>query len=398
MGSYEFHDIEGKPVLKYDVVICGGGGAGLWILNILVKAGFSVLLIEKEALGGIQTVASQGMIHGGQRYMLTANYSIHAESVAPLPERWNACLRGEGELDLSGVRVLSERQVMWSTGGLLGHLAVNTATYILKARARKLETRDVPLALADSSVPSVYELPEKVLDIGSLVNVLSAPHGARIRKGSIESLGRDGRLVVSGISIEAQIVICAAGVGNEDLMALLGVGRGGAQQRPLRQLMVKTMSSFLYGHGINASYKPRVTVTSHPLPSGGYVWYLGGALADETLSLTEDDAVAFAKQEMKAMFSHLHWDDKQWATWYGVRAEASSPTGRLPNGPVVQEYGNVLVVWPTKLTLTPLLGDYVLQCLSERRVVPEHSGPPSEPPNLPKPAPAPVPWACARWK
>ena len=56
-----------------DIVICGGGGSGLWLLNILKKAGFSVLLVEKNSIGGTQTIASQGMIHGGQRYMLGNN-------------------------------------------------------------------------------------------------------------------------------------------------------------------------------------------------------------------------------------------------------------------------------------------------------------------------------------
>jgi glycine/D-amino acid oxidase-like deaminating enzyme len=378
---------------KYDIVICGGGIAGLWLLNVLHKAGFNILLIEKDALGGTQTMASQGMIHGGQRYMLGANPSTHAASVATLPDRWNACLCGQGELDLTGVRVLSETQVMWSTGGRLAHMALSAGTHTMKAKTRKLDGHEVPEALASLTAFPVYELPEKVLDVGSLVEALSRPHKARLVKACVESLARDGSLIVSGSRIKAQIVICAAGFGNEEFLTMLDAGLGTSQRRPLKQLMVKPMPFALYGHGITTSYKPRVTVTSYPLQSGGYVWYLGGAIADDTLDLADDDAIAYAKREMQAIFGHLDWTGKQWATWYGVRSEAYSQNGRLPSGPVVQEYGNALVVWPTKLTLTPLLGDQVLKRLAAKGVLPRYLEPTSETFKL-----VPLPLATFPWE
>ena len=55
---------------KIDIAILGGGIAGLWLLNLLVSRGYSVVLLEKEALGAGQTIASQGMIHGGVKYAL----------------------------------------------------------------------------------------------------------------------------------------------------------------------------------------------------------------------------------------------------------------------------------------------------------------------------------------
>jgi hypothetical protein len=388
---------EESLIQSYDVVVCGGGVAGLWLLNVLAKEGFAVLLIEKESLGGTQTMASQGMIHGGQRYLLGSNPSNHAESVAPLPDRWDACLAGQGELDLSRVRVLSHTQVMWPTGSRLSHLALSTATHTLNAKTRKLVAHEVPSALTGLNDLPVYELPEKVLDIASLVEELSMPHRSRIRKGRVDSLSCDGHLTASGLQIKAQIIICAAGVGNEELLTLLGAGQGRTQRRPLRQLMVKTMPFPLYGHGITTSYRPRVTVTSHPLPSGGFVWYLGGAIADDTLSLTDDEAIRFAKKEMNAIFDHIDWSEKQWATWYCVRGEAFSQNGRLPSGPVVQEYGNVLAVWPTKLTLTPLLGDRVLKRLAEKGVLPKHVATFYQPRELQSPNLASFPWEEVDW-
>ena len=54
-----------SQILKTDVLIFGGGIAGLWLLNRLHNAGYSAWLMEQEALGSGQSIASQGMIHGG---------------------------------------------------------------------------------------------------------------------------------------------------------------------------------------------------------------------------------------------------------------------------------------------------------------------------------------------
>ena len=72
---------------KTDIAILGGGIAGLWLLNLLAKRGYSVLLIEKEALGSGQTIASQGMIHGGIKYALGGFLSDASETISAMPAR-----------------------------------------------------------------------------------------------------------------------------------------------------------------------------------------------------------------------------------------------------------------------------------------------------------------------
>lgn len=391
------NDFQMDSTATFDIVICGGGCAGLWLLNLLKSAGYSVLLVEPNAVGGTQTIASQGMIHGGQRYMLGKESSTHAESVSSLPSRWELCLCGQGEIDLRTVNILSSTQVMWPAGNGLSYFAVNTASYLIKAKTRKLSGQEVPKALSGFNVP-IFELPEKVLDIASLIKVLSAPHNDSIHIGSVDSLSRDGSLVISGHKVNAQTIICAAGLGNEKFLSLLQPNKKTSQRRPLRQLMVKTMPFPLYGHGITTSYKPRVTVTSHPLSSGGYVWYLGGAIADDTLKLDDHAAISYALQEMKEIFPDFDWSDKEWSSWCGYRAEAYDKNGRLPDGPVIQEYDNVVVAWPTKLTLVPLLGDKVLSLLNDRGIRPTHL-----PPNLftqsttTEPPHCTLPWNNSEW-
>ena len=56
--------------IRVDVVIVGGGIAGLWLLNLLRSRGYGAVLIERSAFGDGQTICSQGMIHGGLKYAL----------------------------------------------------------------------------------------------------------------------------------------------------------------------------------------------------------------------------------------------------------------------------------------------------------------------------------------
>jgi hypothetical protein len=202
-------------------------------------------------------------------------------------------------------------------------------------------------------------------------------------------------VVVSGISLQAKIIIFTAGTGNEEALRLLNVKEQHTQRRPLRQIMVKPMPYALYGHGIVGQPKPRVTVTSHPLGNGHYVWYLGGNLAEEGAKLTEAEALHFAKKEMQDIFPHLDWEQKEWASWCGDRAEPFDASGRLPPGPCIQQRGKILIAWPTKLTFVPALSDRIFDRLQEIGVMPT---PKTAPPDLPETEIGPYPWEEAAWQ
>ena len=89
-----------------DIVIFGGGIAGLWMLKRLHLAGYQAILLEKDQLGAGQTLASQGIVHGGLKYALSGNLGKAANTISDMPSRWRNCLAGNDVLDLSGVRVL----------------------------------------------------------------------------------------------------------------------------------------------------------------------------------------------------------------------------------------------------------------------------------------------------
>src|SRR5690606_35546322 len=94
---------------------------------------------------------------------------------------WRDCLKGEGEINLSSVPVLSDKTYMWSEGSLLSRITSFFASRVLRSRVSALGGKDRPTAFQDESFDgSIYELDECVLNVPALVRALAAPHAGRI--------------------------------------------------------------------------------------------------------------------------------------------------------------------------------------------------------------------------
>jgi glycerol-3-phosphate dehydrogenase len=66
---------------QYDVVIVGGGVHGAGVLQAAVAAGHSALLIERQALASGTSSRSSKLIHGGLRYLESAQFALVRESL-----------------------------------------------------------------------------------------------------------------------------------------------------------------------------------------------------------------------------------------------------------------------------------------------------------------------------
>jgi glycerol-3-phosphate dehydrogenase len=66
---------------EYDVVIIGGGIHGAGVLQAAVAAGYSALLIERRALASGTSSRSSKLIHGGLRYLESAQFALVRESL-----------------------------------------------------------------------------------------------------------------------------------------------------------------------------------------------------------------------------------------------------------------------------------------------------------------------------
>lgn len=376
--------------LSTDVLIVGGGIAGLWLNARLRRQGFATVLVECGSLGGGQSLKSQGIIHGGAKYALHGALTGASEAIADMPRRWREALAGAGELDLSGVRILSDAHYLWSPGTLAGNLTSFFASKAVRGRVDQVKGEQLPPALQHPKFKGkVYRLAELVLDVPSLIARLAELAGDGLLAGrQVEPL-REGDelcgLIVDGREIRAQRVVLSAGAGNAELLAALGIEQPAQQLRPLHMVLAKGPAlKPLYAHCLGGGPKPRVTVTTHPAADGQWVWYLGGDLAEaDGVARDEGAQVMAAQKEMAALLPWVDQSQTRWATLRVDRAEPAQSGLVRPDNAFLAEQQNLLVGWPTKLALAPDFADRVLATLQRDGVTPAHHG---SLPELPRPA------------
>ncbi|MBK7361299.1 MAG: FAD-dependent oxidoreductase [Micavibrio sp.] len=105
-----------------DIIIHGGGIAGLWTLARLKNLGYDALLVEPNAIGGVQTIASQGIIHSGLKYALSGKINALAREISAMPDVWREALNGNGPVDLSKAKRAAETQYMMIPKGVMGSI------------------------------------------------------------------------------------------------------------------------------------------------------------------------------------------------------------------------------------------------------------------------------------
>ena len=383
-------------VISTDVLIVGAGVTGLWLNARLRKQGFSTIVVERESLGGGQSVKSQGIIHGGAKYALHGALTGASEAIADMPRRWREALAGDGELDLSGVRILSQAHYLWSPGTLAGNLTSFFASKAVRGRVDQVKGEQLPPALQDPRFKGkVYRLAELVVDVPSLIERLANLAGDGLLAGqSIEPLFDNNEWVglrVDGRDIHAQRIIFSAGAGNAELLAGAGISVPAQQLRPLHMVLVKGPSlKPLYAHCLGGGPKPRITVTTHPAANGEWVWYLGGDIAEaDGVAREPAEQIAVAQKELGNLLPWVDLSQAQWATLRVNRAEPAQSGLVRPDNAFLSDQGRLLVGWPTKLALAPDFSDRVLQALEQDGIKPGHA---PALPELPRPPLGQTPW------
>ena len=376
--------------ISTDVLIVGAGVAGLWLNARLRRLGYSTVLVERASLGGEQTIKSQGIIHGGTKYALHGALTGASEAIADMPRRWREALAGNGELDLSGTRLLSEAHYLWSPGTLAGNLSSFFASKAVRGRVDQVKGEQLPPALQDRAFKGkVYRLAELVIDVPSLLANLAQLAGDSLLAGErIEPL-RDGDalvgLTVDGREIRAQRIVLSAGGGTEALLRVLGLSQPAMQRRPLHMVLAKGPNlKPLYAHCLGGGPKPRITVTTHPAADGQWVWYLGGDLAEADGVAREPAAqIAAAQKEVASLMPWIDQSQMRWATLRIDRAEPAQSGLVRPDNAFLAEQQRLLVGWPTKLALAPDFADRVMASLERDGIRPAAQ---AQLADLPRPA------------
>ncbi|MBL8886036.1 MAG: FAD-binding oxidoreductase [Phycisphaerales bacterium] len=364
---------------RVDVVIIGGGVAGLWCRWRLASAGYSVALIERSRLGDGQTAASQGILHRGVKYALSAEASRAAATAEASARVWDDAMSGKEGPDLSGVEVVAASMLMWTDAGVISKLTGAIASKVLTSRVVAAERRDIP-AFLEIRGRSVYRVDETVINPVSVLRCLADAAAGPIVCEEVRAItpgGASTRVTTGGGEFEAGAVVLCAGAGNELLLELLGKDPAAwTQHRDLHMVVASGAPGKIFGHWVaSATDKPRLTITSADV--GGLThWYVGGDLAEQGVARTPEDQIEAAKSELRSCFHSLSLAGWNFRTIRISRAEGKDASGKRPDGPVVRRIDGTgggtgggtgaIAVWPTKLVMAPAAADEVLKLVRER--------------------------------
>jgi len=380
-------------IIDFDVLIYGGGVVGLWSLAILRQAGYSAMLVENNRLGGVQTLASQGIIHSGVKYALTGQLTPAATSIAAMPKIWRACLSGVGKLNLSNVKVLTEHQCLWTTDSLGSTVAGFFASHAMRSRVVAIrDSAQLPYVFQHSQFNGkVYRLNEPVLDVKSLIVELM-----RLGEHNYFSFAQTTNFTSSTeFRLRPRRIVLAAGAGNEQLIKNFGLSDLAMQRRPLHMVMVRGNLPPLYAHCLGVSAVPRVTITSHPLENGEQLWYLGGQLAETGVDKSPLQQIRAAQQELVLLLPWLDFQHLHWSTLKVERAEPLKTGLMRPDRYFFTTHDDVSIVWPTKLAFAPAIAMELLADLETNNIKP--CGEIVDLPALPKPLEPKLPWEIAEF-
>lgn len=391
--------------MQVDVLIFGGGVAGLWALDDLVGRGFHAVLLEANGLGSGQTIAAQGIVHGGLKYTLQGLMTRSAMNIREMPGIWRDCLAGTRRPNLGRTRIRSRSCYLWRTESVTSKLGMIGARWGLRAAPQALSESEIPEILAGCP-GTVACVDEPVISTASMLEDFLNQHRERILKISpvdgLELRVEDRQLrcvrltdPCSGQQLEIQpaCAVLAAGSGNAGLRELCGLDPRNMQRRPLHMVMVRGNLPLLNGHCVDGA-KTRVTITADRDSQGRTVWQVGGQVAELGVAMDPLTLIRHTQAEIEAAIPGIDLAEAEWSTYQVDRAEGLDEKGRRPDASRVLREGNIVTAWPTKMALAPIAAREILELVSTIGVT-AHSRTEMCPADWPRPTVAAAPWETA---
>lgn len=382
--------METRKPIPIDALIIGGGIAGLWLLARLKAQGKRVFLCESTAIGHGQTIASQGIIHGGTKYALMGQASKAAKAIANMPKRWQQALQGQGAVDLSTVSCLTDHQLLWTSANVSAKVTGFFASKLMRSRMQNVQPHAYPSFFQHADFRGhLYQLAEPVLDIPSLLSTFQQTFRDDLIHSQAINLHADRNNAAhynatiqcenQPITFRPQRIFATAGEGNLALLEQLAAISPHAlssqmsptimQRRPLQMLMVKGKQlPQLYAHALGISDKPQMTITSHTNQQGEIVWYIGGEPAEKAVQQTPQQAIQTTEALLKKVLPWLATQGLLWSSYRINRAEGIQTQGQRPNTPIYHQFANLVFAWPTKLAFAPLLADQLCALMPNSQI------------------------------
>lgn len=364
--------------IKVDALIIGGGATGLMLLNYLTRSRMSAILVENTALGTGQTVASQGILHTGWKYLLDGAIADGVEE-----------LRNEGEITR---REMQYEGVPYRRGFLMWGYD-EAARHRMERACRRMraewEYPEEPPGSYFGRLPCILNTGETVIDPVDLIRAIAAKHKRRIWHGHAV-VGNRARVVNSDtghdIEIDARQRIWCCGEG----LKQAGIE---VQLRPLCMGLMRGDLPRVNGHFIGGGTGPSLTITSHKHSNGQTVWQLGGALANTAMRKRNghgDELYLFASAVRLAL-PRLETAGVEWSSYLVNRVELPRSEWAA-DVQVVRTGPQDIVAVPTKLALLSKL------CRVVQKEIAGLSCGASDIPSWPSPPVASPPWETAQWQ
>tara|TARA_B100001093_G_scaffold281638_1_gene269070 strand:+ start:1240 stop:2361 length:1122 start_codon:yes stop_codon:yes gene_type:complete len=371
-------------------IIVGGGISGLWLAAELKSRDIPCCVIEKNALGQGQTLASQGMIHGGTKYALDGRLSKAANEIRAMPSRWKKALKGEGSVDLRSVQLAREDQLLWSVESVAAKLMGFFASKNMRSRMERIDPRNEAAFNHPEFKGHLYRLSEPVLRLDTLIEAFTELLDGQLFHAEVTGfLTRNGSVIGIKTSAGQMLgdVIMTAGEGTGSLLSTLDGRCPQMQLRPLAMAVCKLARPIpqVFGHQLGVGSTPKLSVSTHEFEGAQYL-YLGGQLAEEGVHLDDHN---LRHRAVCALSEALRWLEPAIETtriFRINRAEPSTDEGNRPDTAFVTKCNNLIVTWPTKLALAPALADQVLPMLGITSDSPSHPHWPIAPKGI-------YPWA-----
>lgn len=383
-----------------DLLIVGGGIAGLWTLAKATDAGFRCLLVEKDALGAGQTVASQGIIHGGLKFALGGKITKATEQIRQMPSIWQQHLNGELSPSLNQTTILSKAHYFVPSSGIDSTLISFLGSKLAAGFTTKVDIHSLSNDYQRiTQKPSLYQLHEWVLDVPSLLTNFKQRYGHLMIKHHFSNdylAASDNGYVYqrNDLTLNTRFILQAAGTGNESS----GFNSTKKQLRPLHMVMAKGQLPNVFAHFIASGSKPLMTVTSHPF-GDETVWYIGGELAESGNKLSSLEQKQKAADWLTKAVPKINWQQMPMATFRIDRAEAKQLNLFRPDDVFIHNQQGVITGFPTKLAFAPRFADKVLELLEIEKTdqKPQDSENVRNNIQLPEVTIAPTPWETAKW-
>ncbi|OGN25686.1 MAG: hypothetical protein A3B17_02170 [Candidatus Yanofskybacteria bacterium RIFCSPLOWO2_01_FULL_45_72] len=348
--------------ITLDVLIVGGGIAGLWLLDECRRSGYDVLLLESKALGSGQTIASQGILHGGLKYSLARASNGFINNIKKMPPIWQACLSGLREPNISSVRLRGKYCCMWTANSFLSRISqigvqigFSSVTAFMAKDERPIPLRDCP--------GKILRVDEQIIDPKSLLAVLAKRNLKTIIHAP--SFNFSSELVTiyhpengDRVLFKPKIIIFAAGKSNSLLRKIHGLDSSIMVCKPLPILVVSGNLPELNGYCIDF-VKARAIITTQRTNANHAVWQVASETA---MQKSEGNFINYAWQELRSALPGFKWPDITLSTYTSNRAEIMTGGVRVNNSYALRD-GNIITAWPTKLVLAPYLAEQVLKML-----------------------------------